>query len=240
MNCGKDLYVAGMNEPSLQRAQLDPGQVRAPVVIGFHKNGSEILLRSHFNRILACNPEDGQCRLLFEAEGSFPVDFNLELSKIGAGQLSPSFYPEYDKENLKSRLHLDLDAAHSYRMRLSPDRKTLVYAVDSDSDAKKSTVRIHSHSLESGSDKLLATFPGKTNDIYFSPSGNCIAISFWGEKRQTAILQSGKPARSFEEWDVLGWKGEDEVVLVRNEWQKKRLLMAVGDIATGKIRQFYP
>jgi len=106
-------------------------------------------------------------------------------------------------------------------------------------------MQIHTYAIDSGVDDLISTFPGQVRKLFFSPSGNSIAIALMSPEIQAAIMQSNKLIQSFAGWDVLGWASESEVILQKSvgagyETDPSRELMAVGNIATGNIRQFYP
>jgi hypothetical protein len=110
-------------------------------------------------------------------------------------------------------------------------------------------VYIHTYAIETGADDLISAFPGKVQNLFFSPSGNSITITLSGAKKQVAIMQSKKLIQSFTNWEAVGWASESEVILEKNIWGGSeaapdsvtyRVLMTTGDIATGNIRQFYP
>jgi hypothetical protein len=196
-----------------------------------------VLLHSSHDGIIACNPVNGKCRVL--ASGNWGWIQN----RWNIGGIRRILFLEhfFDVESATMR---PVPFDHREGFDLSRDQQTFAYAINSGSEApEKFTTQIHVYAIDSGADDLVATLPGGARWLCFSPSGNRIAIGRKGD--QVAIVQSKKLIQNFTGWDFQGWASETELILSQDyesqEYEKKRIkLMAVGDIATGKIRQFYP
>lgn len=242
MNCGQDLYVASPAGMSLQHVKLDADDLRFPRVLGFGTGGEDVLLRSdyaHRSRLLACSPLDGRCNILFESESLSPSAFNAELSRRGFGQFISGIGGR-DIEDLERRIAADPGERLNYKMCLSPDRQTLLYTVDSDRNAGVSESQIHLYRMESGTDEMIAAFPGKAGNLVYSPSGGEIAVSFRGPRRLSVVLRSGRLSQTYDGWDVLDWVSDGEVLLMQRNGALRQDRMGVGDTATGRIRTIYP
>lgn len=243
LNCGQDLYVVRPDGRSFRHIRLDTRDLQPPYyVVGFATDGDEVLLRSdreHRARLFACNPQNGKCNLLFQSESLSPAAFDAELRKRGIGGPFPG-KGENDIEVLLGRIVADPDQRSNYRMCVSPDGQTLFYTVDSEGDASISESRIHRYRTESGTDELIAAFPGKAGRLGFSPSGNEIAIFFWGPRRLSVVLGSQRVSQIFEGWDFTDWIADGEVLLMQKDRTQRQAQVAVGDTATGRVRTIYP
>jgi hypothetical protein len=232
LNYGPDLYIAGIDGRSVHKVRLS-SELSQGWVIGFHPNGAEILIYSLDKGPIACNPLEAKCRVL----SSRNLSLRPQWSDRGKERFIPFSHQFFDLESATMRPFPDGQSCFD----LNRDRQTLACVVNSDEYYKeKSTAQIHLYSIESGTDDLVATIPGWIGNMVFSPSGNSMAIALTGEKYQTAIMQSKKFVQSFYGWGIVGWAGESEVILVRRQNEYDPMVLAVGDIATGAVRRFYP
>jgi hypothetical protein len=238
MNCGNELYVTSIDGQSVNKVQLSSEIGHTCYVIGFHSNGAEVLLISidlEGKRLFACNPLGGKCRILFESRSE---GFHALYNKNGVRRIIFGRQLIDIESSTTQILPQEIFNNSNYPMQvdLSSDQRTLVYAFNSSMDRAKSIAQIHTYTIDSGVDELISTFPGLADKVAFPPSGIRIAIGWSGEKQeQVEIVQSKKLIRVFAGWALLGWATENEVIL-----SGRGDLMAVGDIATGNIRQFYP
>jgi hypothetical protein len=244
MNCGNELYIAGLDRQSVHKVQMGSEVGNTCYVIGFHSNGTEVLLVS-FNsfgkQLIACNPLTGKCRVLFESRDNYR--FHPLYGESGVPRLIVFGRQLIDIESLTTQLlpyQEILKNNYSLWEDLRSDRRTLIYAFNSSFDPTKSIAQIHTYTIESSVDDLISTFHGVADKVVFSPSGSTIAIGWFGEKQiQVEIMQSKKLIRSFSGWALLGWASESEVILLQDNGRGD-MVITVGDIATGNIRQFYP
>jgi hypothetical protein len=239
MNFGSDLYIAGLDGHSVHKVQLSSEfSSRDPSIIGFHSNGTEVLLRSSNsnNGIIACNPMEGKCRVLLSGNSDV-MCFPRHIGGIRRILFLRHFF-DVESATMRS-LPFDVPKYYQVHLEMSRDQQTIAYAIN---DPEKFMTQIHIYVIESGADDLVAIIPGWAEELHFSPSGNSIAMNLTvGEVAQVAIVQSKKLIQSFTGWVVHGWASETEVIISQDNKQRRTgLMMAVGDIVTGNIRQFYP
>ena len=72
------------------------------------------------------------------------------------------------------------------------------------------------------------------------PNGSRIAVELRTgfEQIQTVVISGKSIARKFEGWGIVGWRDANRLVLTNDRFHTER--MALGDIDTGQIHQFYP
>jgi hypothetical protein len=254
LSYGSDLYVASLDRHTVQKVRLS-SEYGGGDAIGFHSNGVEVLLSSA-KGLIACNPIDGKCRVLLESgrlrKAWYWGCFSTRRNESAVRQILFGFQL-FDIESsttqlLSNRGNDGENPGWWMRADFSPDQRTLVYAVNSPNLANRAS-RIHIYAIETGADDLISAFPDLARNVFFSPSGNSIAIALISPNTQIVSVQSKKPIRSFAGWEAVGWASENEVILKKEVGEGNdgvtdsaaySVLMAAGDIATGNIRQFYP
>jgi hypothetical protein len=124
---------------------------------------------------------------------------------------------------------------------ISTDQSTLIYSISSEElKPDASSASIHRFEIKTSRDELYARFRGVIIRLVNSPDGNKIAFERRTEfnQLQTVVMTGNSLVRKFEGWALIGWRDSGRVVLADNNLFPKR--MALGNIATGQVHQFYP
>jgi hypothetical protein len=152
------------------------------------------------------------------------VGFGNELVDLNSGSARP--FPEYIGREL-----LDI----------SIDQSTLLSYINSEEFKPETSIAaVHRFDIKSGRDELCAEFKGVIKRLVNSPDGSRTALEHRTEydQIQTIVIKGNSVVRRFEGWALIGWRDSGRVVLADRNLFPKRI--ALGDIDTGQIHQFYP
>jgi hypothetical protein len=206
-------------------------------LLGWRPNRLEVLLGDHDHRCIETyNFITGRFRTIYQAKqtGGF-----LAPKHSGSGIKYVLLAGDNELVDLdKGSVQLLPQIAHTS---VSIDQSTLIYYHSGDRlHPADSSAYIRRFDIKTGQDYLVAEFKGAINQIPISPDGNRIAVELETEfgKRQTIVMSKNSLICKFEGWGVIGWRNSNTAVLADNNLFPTR--MALGDIATGRIQQFYP
>jgi len=251
------LIVASTDGAVALGCDLGPDSGPPAWLLGFTPEGAEaLLLRADLKgsgpaRLMAVTP--GSCgeRLIH--------DFGAAADP--AGLIRPAKSGRYltlvtqagPKTSRSRSLHLiDLESGAHHVLTTSAcrapadfsrDEKTLVYAECLPGGGPPRSV-IHRVQLPHHSDKVLAEIPGRAWSVFLSPSGDRVAVRQQGGDRRVADLVIEENGRIIDLdvlWEVLGWNGDNRLVLADapvDDYRRRRLAMAGG--GSWKPQEFYP
>lgn len=116
---------------------------------------------------------------------------------------------------------------------------TLIYSIN---DYYKSapSAYIHVFDIETGRDEVRAKLNGAIDRLIVSPDGSRIAIELWTASRQpeVIVMNGNSVTCKFKGWGLVGWKDLNIIILRDDRFSPNGL--ALGEIAAGRIQQFYP
>ena len=234
--CWTAIYVVDLEGKIKCQAAIPSGSDKA--LLGWHPNRLEVLLADRNRKCIeAFNIANSQFKPIYQADkdpkrlarihsgaGIRYVGFGNELVDVDKGKAQP-FPEDIGKESLD----------------ISIDQTTLIYSISSEEfKPEASSAYVHRFDIKTGRDELFAEFRGVIDRLVISPGGNRIAFEHRTEFKQlqTVVIKGNSLVRKFEGWALMGWRDSDRVVLADNNLFPKR--MALGNIATGQVRQFYP
>jgi hypothetical protein len=205
-------------------------------LLGWRPNRMEVLLADYRGFIETYDVAKREFRPLYQTNQKsrrlVPINsssvryvvFGNELVDVDRGSAQP-FPQEIGGESLS----------------ISTDQSTLIYSTSSEQFKPESSfASVHRFDIKTGRDELCAEFRGVIERLVNSPDGNRIAFEHRTEfdQLQTVVMKGNVPVGKFEGWALIGWRDSGRVVLADNNLYPTR--MALGDIATGRIQQFYP
>ncbi len=124
---------------------------------------------------------------------------------------------------------------------ISADQDRVVYSISAETARPENpSVFIRRLFLKTGQNELCAEFKGRVDRLLISPDGSKTAIELCTARPQcqTAVIDRNTLVRKFSGWGLVGWRDSKSAVLADESIFPKR--MALGDIETGEIHQFYP
>ena len=122
----------------------------------------------------------------------------------------------------------------------SKDERMLAYA-ECPPPGQPGHSTIHRVSLDDGVDVTLADAPGRAWSVFMSPSGDRVAMKAQAGDRDVVIEGSGQVMPLEPGWTVMGWNGDNRLVLTdapEGGGQHSRLALAAA--GTWEPREFFP
>jgi len=241
INCGRMLYIAGLNGQAPLVFSLDPEPWSRGRVIGWRMDGSEVLLLGgRYDRYAAFNPGTGEMRTIYAPSElrRFRVprgNWRNVMAKLLFAQSPAVAAPGRPPSATGQRSIPDWRIVAD----LSDDGGRIAGTVNDANDAVHSNALVHWLDLETGQDTQAATLTGRIGRLAVSPSGNKAAVGLWLPERVT-IIQNIVVTGNFDAWRIEGWADDSRVVLSRHSPVSGSNTLAVGDIATLKTRVIYP
>jgi hypothetical protein len=207
-------------------------------LLGWRFDGTEVLILNHSHKcVQAYNVAEQRFKTIYQLKQR-PKRFRLEQTGFGIRYvLDGNALVDLDK----GAAQILPDYINKASAVVSADQNTLIcYYWGDYSNFGKSLSYVRRFHINTGRDELCAEFRGVIHQPNFSPDGSQIAMERQTELRQiqTVVIIENSIIRTFEGWGLIGWRDSGRVVLADNTLFPKR--MALGDIDTGQIQQFYP
>jgi hypothetical protein len=230
------IYVLDLEGNIKSRAEVSP---RFLSLLGWSPTGLEVLLLDYDRySIGAYDISKKQLRTVYQADHYFDPLAVRVLPGVGVRHvLLGSELIDIEKGSSQVLLTNVKYASAD----ISADLSILFYTVKSAVvRAENSSTQIHRRFLKTGRDELCGEFKGSAGRIFISPDGSKAAIELCTGvlQFQTVVLYGNAVVRRFEGWGLVGWRDSKRAVLADNSTFPKR--MALADIETGIISQFYP
>jgi Tol biopolymer transport system component len=239
-------YIALLCDTMIYVVDLE-GRIRSQAAIlsnsfqdllGWRPDGTEVLILNHRQKcVQAFNVAKRRFRTIYQAHQRLDR-YRLEHTGFGIRYV------------LDDNVLIDLDKGIAQALPdyiknafavVSPDLNALIYYDWGDySILGKSSSYVRLFHITTGQDELCAEFRGAIHQPIFSPDGSRIGVERQTESRQiqTVVINRNSIVHTFKDWGLIGWRDSKRIVLADDSNVPKR--MALGDIDSGQIHQFYP